>query len=158
MLTCKSSISLAIAPNMSRSVTNTVFCKWERDTFSLEGILLLFNGNPYDHYCTNEKNNSHFDNGPLPKSKINSYVHVVTFSYKLVTPEAAVYHVFWNRCSLKFCNIHRKTHKLESPCNKIVDLKTCNFIKRRLQHRCSSMDIAILWRIAFFGGENFSVK
>ena len=44
--------------------------------------------------------------------------------------------VFYKRsCSLKFSNIHRKTSVLESIFIKVVFLKACNSIKKRLQHR-----------------------
>ena len=50
------------------------------------------------------------------------------------------------RCSmkklfLKFCNIYRKTPVLESLFDEVAGLKTCNFIKKRLQHRCFSVNI-----------------
>ena len=55
---------------------------------------------------------------------------------KLGIPEA-VFH----RCSLKqvFLNnlqIHMKAPVLESLFDKVEDLKACNFMKKRLQHRC----------------------
>ena len=34
--------------------------------------------------------------------------------------------------------------------NKVVDLQSCNFIKRRLQHRCFPVNIAKILRTAFF--------
>ena len=46
------------------------------------------------------------------------------FSYNLS-------HVLRNWGSQKFCNIHRK-------CN--IRLKTCNFIKKTLQHKCFSWE------------------
>ena len=45
------------------------------------------------------------------------------------------------RCSSKFCNIHRKTPVLESLFNK-VEGQACNFIEKRLQHRCFPVNIA----------------
>ena len=41
-----------------------------------------------------------------------------------------------NRCSKRFCNIHRKTPVLESLFNNVPGLKVCNFIRKRLHHRC----------------------
>ena len=42
-----------------------------------------------------------------------------------------------------FCNIHRKTlHVLESLFNKAAGHKACNFIKKRLQHRCFPVNTA----------------
>ena len=43
---------------------------------------------------------------------------------------------------LKFRNFHRKTLVLESLFNKAAGLKACNFIKKRLQHRCFPVNIA----------------
>ena len=42
--------------------------------------------------------------------------------------------VFQNRCSEHFCNGHRKTPLLKSLLQSC--LKACNFIEKRLQHRC----------------------
>ena len=41
----------------------------------------------------------------------------------------------WNRCSEIFLKFHRKKPVLVSLLNKVADLKVCNFIKKRLQHR-----------------------
>ena len=38
--------------------------------------------------------------------------------------------------------IHKKAPGLESLFNKVGGLKTCNFIKKRLQHSCFPMNIA----------------
>ena len=38
---------------------------------------------------------------------------------------------------------------LESPFNKVVGLKVCKFIKKRLQHRCFPVKIAKFLRTAF---------
>ena len=43
---------------------------------------------------------------------------------------------------VKVCNIHRKTPVLESLFNEVACLETCNFIKKRFQHRCFPMNIA----------------
>ena len=43
---------------------------------------------------------------------------------------------------LKACNIHRKTPVLESIFSKAATLVACNFIKKRLQHRCFPVNIA----------------
>ena len=42
----------------------------------------------------------------------------------------------------EFCKFHWKTPMLESPFNKAVVLRTCNFIKKILQHRCFPMEFA----------------
>ena len=43
---------------------------------------------------------------------------------------------------LKFCNIQKKTIELESLFNMVACLKTCNFIKKRLQRSYFPMNIA----------------
>ena len=45
----------------------------------------------------------------------------------------------WSR---KFKNINRKTPVLESLFNKVADLQICNFIKKRLKHRCFPVNTA----------------
>ena len=42
----------------------------------------------------------------------------------------------------KFCNIHRKKSVLESLFNKVACHQACNFIKKRLKHRCFPVNIA----------------
>ena len=54
-----------------------------------------------------------------------------------------------NRCSWKFRKFHRKISMLESLFNKAAELKTCNFIKKRLQHRCFSLKFAKFLRTLF---------
>ena len=44
-------------------------------------------------------------------------------------------------CSEKFRSIHRKTPVLESLFSKVTGLKTCNFIKNRLQQSCFTLNI-----------------
>ena len=68
------------------------------------------------------------------------------------------YHIFFakfrsshQRCSIKKLfsknyNIHRKTPVLQSLFNKVATLQTCNFTKKRLQHRCFLMNIATFLR------------
>ena len=50
--------------------------------------------------------------------------------------------VLQNKCSWKFCKLHRKTLKSESLFNKVPGLKACNFIKKRLRHRCFPVKFA----------------
>ena len=38
----------------------------------------------------------------------------------------------------------------ESPFNKVAGLQTCKFTKKRLQHKCSTVNIAQLLRTPFF--------
>ena len=47
------------------------------------------------------------------------------------------------RCSYKIRKFHRKAPVLEPIFNKVVDLKACNFIKKRLQHSCFPVKYAI---------------
>ena len=58
--------------------------------------------------------------------------------------------LFCSYCSLKFCNIHRKTSVLVSLFNDVVGLEACNFIKKWLQHRCLPVSIAKFLKNSFF--------
>ena len=49
---------------------------------------------------------------------------------------------------IKVCNIHRKTPVLESVFSKVASMKACNFIKKRLQHRCFSVNIKLFKKIS----------
>ena len=48
-----------------------------------------------------------------------------------------------------FENIYRKTPVLKSLFNIVADLKSRNFVKKRLQHRCFPVNIAIFLKTAF---------
>ena len=48
-----------------------------------------------------------------------------------------------------FAVIRRKTPVFESLFNKIAGLKSCNFIKKRLQHRCFPFFIEHLWLLPY---------
>ena len=48
------------------------------------------------------------------------------------------------------CNMHRKTPLLESLFSKPAGLKTCKFIKKKLQHFCFPVTFAKFLRTAFF--------
>ena len=51
------------------------------------------------------------------------------------------------RCPEKFRKFYRKTPALESVFNKVPDLRTCNFLKKRLQHRFFPVNFAKhLWK------------
>ena len=50
---------------------------------------------------------------------------------------------------IKWPNIHKKTPVLESLYNKFAGLKAFDFIKRKLQHRCFSVDTARFLRASF---------
>ena len=58
--------------------------------------------------------------------------------------------VLQNRCSLKVRHIHRITTVQKSLFNKAAGLKAFNFIKKRLQHSCFSVNIAKSLNTAFF--------
>ena len=50
--------------------------------------------------------------------------------------------ILQNRGFLKIRKFYRNTPVLESLFNKAAGLKTCNFLKKRLQHRCFSVKFA----------------
>ena len=54
-----------------------------------------------------------------------------------------------NKCSKKFCNIHRKTRVLGSLLKKVADLEARKSIKRIFQHRCFPLNIAKFLSTAF---------
>ena len=59
--------------------------------------------------------------------------------------------VFYRKkCPSKFLNIHRKTPVQGSAFNRVIAFKTCNFIKKRLQHRCFPANIAKNFRNTYF--------
>ena len=49
---------------------------------------------------------------------------------------------------LLFRNVHRKTSVLDSLFNEFTGLKSCNFIKKRLQYMCFPVNIAKFLRAA----------
>ena len=46
--------------------------------------------------------------------------------------------------------MHRKTPVLESLSNRVPGLKACNFIKKKLQHRCFPVSVAKFLRSYFY--------
>ena len=54
---------------------------------------------------------------------------------------------FVNRKTL---NIHRKTPVLEPPFDRLAGFKTCDFLKKGLQHRCFPVNIAKFLRALIF--------
>ena len=58
--------------------------------------------------------------------------------------------ILQNRCYEKFHKFHRKASVLEYLFNKVVGLKTCNVIKKRLQHRWFHVKFAKFSRTHFF--------
>ena len=75
---------------------------------------------------------------------------VVFFCWTLNKQKQPFGDVLWNRCSLKFRAIHKKTPVLESLFNEFVGLHVCNFMKKRLQHRCFLLNIAKFLRTTYF--------
>ena len=53
------------------------------------------------------------------------------------------------RCSLKLRNTYRKTPVLGSLFNKVVGLQACNYIKKRVQHRCFLWNFRKFLRTSF---------
>ena len=49
-----------------------------------------------------------------------------------------------------FATIHRKTPVLESLFTKVTGLNACNFIKKRLRHRCFPVKFPRILRTSFF--------
>ena len=59
--------------------------------------------------------------------------------------------VFYNKnCFQKFRNIYRKTLVLGSPFSKVAGLKTCDFIKKRLQNRMFSGEYCEIFKNTYF--------
>ena len=57
--------------------------------------------------------------------------------------------VLQSGCSEKLRKFHRKNPVLESLPNKVVCLMVCNFVKKRLQHRCFLVKFHKFLRISF---------
>ena len=57
--------------------------------------------------------------------------------------------ILQNRLSEKFCKFLRKIFVLQSLFNKVAGLKTCNFINKRLQHKCFLVKFAKFLRTPF---------
>ena len=55
-----------------------------------------------------------------------------------------------NRFSKEFRKFHRKTPVLESLFTNVTGLQRCNFIKKRLQHRCFPVKFAKFLRTSFW--------
>ena len=74
----------------------------------------------------------------------------IQFSMQYVTAiRSSRSQMFFEVGVLKVCNIHRKTHVLESLFSKVASLEACNFIKKRHQHRCFPVNIAKFLRSCF---------
>ena len=58
--------------------------------------------------------------------------------------------VLLNRCSWKLCKFYRKKPVLESLFNKVAGIQVCNFIKKRLRHRCFPVKLAKFLKKHFF--------
>ena len=64
--------------------------------------------------------------------------------------EKPVLDILHHRCSWRFCKIHRTAPVLESLFNKVSGRQTCNFLKKRLQHRCFPVNFAKFLRTLFY--------
>ena len=79
---------------------------------------------------------------PLKKIQNSFESFQNNWTFQIQTPE-----VFYKKsCSETFRNIYRKTPLLESVSNTVTGMKACNFVKKRLQHRCFLVNIAKFWR------------
>ena len=67
-----------------------------------------------------------------------------------ICTEAATGVVLQNRCSQRFRKNHMKTPALKSLFAKVPGLKTCNFVRKRLQHRLFLVNIPKFLRTPFF--------
>ena len=80
------------------------------------------------------------DQSGRPIRFLNNFIQ---FSMQYITTiRTSRSQMFFEIGVLKVCNIHRKTPVLESLFSKVASLEACNFIKKRLQHRCFPVNIA----------------
>ena len=68
----------------------------------------------------------------------------------LTLQEQSFTDVLQSRCSSKFFKFHWKIPALEALFNNVAGLKGCNFIKKKLQHRCFPVKFAKLFRTLFY--------
>ena len=64
-------------------------------------------------------------------------------------PQKQLLEVFFKKGVFKLRNIYRKTPVLEFIFNQVTGLKGCNFMNKRLQHKCFPVNIAKFLRTAF---------
>ena len=57
--------------------------------------------------------------------------------------------VLLNKCSKTFCKFDRKIPLLDSLFNKVAVLKACNFVNKRLQHKCFPVKFAKTFKKKF---------
>ena len=67
----------------------------------------------------------------------------------LYRPQKQLLEVFFKKGVFKLRNIYRKTPVLEFIFNQVTGLKGCNFMNKRLQHKCFPVNIAKFLRTAF---------
>ena len=93
--------------------------------------------------------------GWIYKLLLNTYSYMymlmkflITGSLKNFLQKHSFANIIQNRCN--FTTFTGKQLSLESPFNKVAGLKACNFIKKRLQHRCFLVKFAKFLRTLFF--------
>ena len=69
-------------------------------------------------------------------------IHKHSLKYKILEEQSPWFSI---KNPKNFFNIHRKTTVFEPLFNKVADLQPCNFIKKRLLHRCFPVNIAKFW-------------
>ena len=108
--------------NVNWNVKDTFFDLDINCVAAFDGIILLHLKNTYFTLCRD-----------FVQSKLATTIcHSILRWNKSKQSFANVLH---NRCSEKSSKFHWKTSVLESLFNKVAGLKTCNIIKKRLQHR-----------------------
>ena len=87
---------------------------------------------------------------PVPRAKINIYTWIKSFLFDILPTffsfSCLIFYLSDNQKLPSGCSIkeaaQKKTLVLESLFHKTAALEACNFIKKRLQHRCFAVNIA----------------
>ena len=74
----------------------------------------------------------------MTKNKLSSCCNKLSIKYEKGTTERSSH----RRCSTKKVPIFRGKHLCWILFNNVAGLQVCDFIKKRLEHRCSSVNIA----------------
>ena len=82
----------------------------------------------------------------LTEKEVYLAICVDLTNHRLVEQKQQFADVLQNRCSKNFYNIHNKITGIGSLFNKAAGLKTCNLIKKRLQHKFFPVNIAKILR------------
>ena len=78
------------------------------------------------------------------------YLWWSVISSKFCVEQQSFAYVLQNTCSWKFRKFHRKTPLLESVFKKVADPQACNFVKKRLHHRCYLVKSAKFLRTLYY--------